>query len=318
VSAAHAVAAEVRLYDRLFAVPRPEEGAGDLAAHLNPGSLQVIRGAMLEPSLAGAAPGSHWQLERLGYFVADSEDSRAGAPVLNRTVTLRDSWQGGAEDAAADGAAATGTGIGSRERSAKAATRPAKRSRVEYRAEARARNPVLAVRFAEWPQAHGISEADADLLTGDVPTGELFESAVRAGAPAPAVARWIVNELPPALGGRDLAATPLTGPALAALVVAVESGAVSAQAARDVFAEMVERGGEPGEIIARRGLAQVSDEAAIAAIVDDVVAANPDRAAQYRGGKTALLGFFVGQVVKASDGRANPKVAQRLLAERLR
>jgi glutaminyl-tRNA synthetase len=274
---------------------------------------------MLEPSMAGAAPGSHWQLERLGYFVADVVDSRPGAPVLNRTVTLRDSWQGGAEDADARAdAAAAATGTGIRERSAKASTRPAKRSRVEYRAEARSRDPLLAARFAEWPHVHGISEADADLLTGDVPTGDLFETAVRAGAPAPAVARWIVNELPPALGGRDLAGTPLTGSGLAALVLAVESGAVSAQAGRDVFAEMVERGGEPGEIIARRGLTQLSDEAAMAAIVDDVVAANSDKVAQYRGGKTALLGFFVGQVVKASDGRANPKVAQKMLAERLR
>ena len=99
VSAHHAVPAEVRLYDRLFTVPRPEEAEGDLSEHLNPQSLQVITGAMLEPGLADAEPGSRWQLERVGYFVVDEADSRPGSPVLNRIVTLRDSWQAPAEGA---------------------------------------------------------------------------------------------------------------------------------------------------------------------------------------------------------------------------
>ena len=81
---------------------------------------------------------------------------------------------------------------------------------------------------------------------------------------------------------------------------------------------MVERGGEPDEIIADRGLSQVSDEGTVAAMVDEVIAANPDKVELYRGGKTALFGFFVGQVVRASQGRANPQVVQKVLAERLR
>ncbi|MEA2686919.1 MAG: glutaminyl-tRNA synthetase, partial [Actinomycetota bacterium] len=310
VSAAHAVAAEVRLYDRLFNVPRPEEAEGDLADLLNPASLEVVRGAMLEPSLAAAEPGSRWQLERVGYFVVDTEDSRPEAPVLNRIVTLRDSWQGGrTEDAAAP--------PDRHEKSDKAKTRPAKRSRAEYRAEARLRDPVLAARFGAWPAEHGISEGDADLLTGDVATGDLFEAAVGAGAPALTVARWIVNDLPPALGDRELTQSSLTGAGLAELVAAVESGTISGGAAKDVLAEMVDRGGDPARIIAARGLSQVSDEGALAAMVDEVIAANPDKAGLYRGGKTALLGFFVGQVIRASGGKANPQVVQKLLAARL-
>jgi glutaminyl-tRNA synthetase len=242
----------------------------------------------------------------------DPEDSRPGAPVLNRIVTLRDSWTGRAETvpppAAEDEA---------RQKSAKPSTRPPKRSRAEYRAEARQRDPVLAGRFAGWPAAHGISEADAELLTGDRATGDLFESATAAGAPGPVVARWIINELPRELGERELADIPLTGAGLGALVKAVESGTITGPAAKDVFAEMMQRGGDPDQIIAERGLAQLSDEAAIAGIVDEVLAANPDKVAQYRGGKTALSGFFVGQVVKASQGRANPQVVQKLLADRL-
>jgi glutaminyl-tRNA synthetase len=313
VSAQHAVPAEVRLYDRLFKVPRPEEAEGDLSDHLNPASLQVIAGALLEPGLADAEPGSRWQLERVGYFVVDEKDSRPGAPVLNRIVTLRDTWQA----AAADEASAA-TPPARREKSDKAKTRPPKKSRVEYRAEARLRDPVLADRLAVWPEAHGISPSDAELLTGDRATGDLFTAAIAAGAPAPAVARWIVNELPPAVGDRELADTPLTGAGLAALVAAVESGAISGAAAKDVLAEMVDRGGSPDEIIAARGLTQVSDEGAVSAMVDEVIAANPDKVELYRGGKTALFGFFVGQVVRASQGKANPQVVQKVLAERLR
>jgi glutaminyl-tRNA synthetase len=326
VSDPHAVPAEVRLYDRLFKVPRPEDAEGDFIANLNPDSLQVVAGARLEPSLAGAEPGSRWQLERLGYFVVDVRDSRpdAGALVLNRIVTLRDSWAGGAQ-AGAPGRgrpaavlpAAGPAEAEARQRSAKAATRPPRRSRSEYRAEARSRDPVLAERFARWPAAHGLSEADVDLLTGDRATGDLLEAAVASGAPAPAVARWIINEVPRELGERDLAATPLTGAALGALVQAVESGAITGPAAKEVFAELVRHGGDPAGIIEERGLAQLSDEAAIAGMVDEVLAANPDKVAQYRDGKTALSGFFVGQVVRASQGRANPQVVQKVLAERL-
>jgi glutaminyl-tRNA synthetase len=312
VSAAHAVPAEVRLYDRLFKVPRPEDDE-DLGRDLNPDSLQVVRRAMLEPSLAGAEPGSRWQLERVGYFVCDTEDSRPGAPVLNRIVTLRDSWAGRAE--AAPPAAAVEDEA--RQKSSKAKTRPPKKSRAEYRAEARQRDAVLAERFATWPAAHGISESDTDLLTGDRPTGDLFEEAVAGGAPAPAVARWIINELPRELGERPLAETPLTGAGLGALVSAVESGAITGPAAKEVFAEMARRGGDPAQIISERGLTQVSDEGAIAAMVDEVLAGNPDKVEAYRGGKTQLAGFFVGQVVRASQGKADPKVVQKVLAERL-
>jgi glutaminyl-tRNA synthetase len=92
VAAPAAVRAEVRLYDRLFRVPDPDAAGGDWMAHLNPDSLRVVRDARLEPALGAAAPGSRWQFERLGYFCADAVDSRPGAPVFNRTVTLKDSW----------------------------------------------------------------------------------------------------------------------------------------------------------------------------------------------------------------------------------
>jgi glutaminyl-tRNA synthetase len=91
VSASHAVDAEVRLYDRLFTVDQPGADDVDFLTQLNPASLEIVRGAKVEPSLADAAPGARYQFERLGYFAADP-DTRPGAPVFNRTVTLKDSW----------------------------------------------------------------------------------------------------------------------------------------------------------------------------------------------------------------------------------
>ena len=230
--------------------------------------------------------------------------------MLNRIVTLRDSWH----PPAAEEPPPRGEPL---EKSSKAKTRPPRKSRVEYRAEARLRQPVLAERLAAWPSELGISDSDADLLTADLATGDLFAAAIAAGAPAPAVARWIVNDLPPALGDRDLTDTPLTGAALAGLVRAVESGAITGAAGKEVLAVMMETGAAPERIIAERGLTQVSDEGALTAIVDEVICAHPDKAAAYRGGKTSLLGFFVGQTMKASHGSANPQVVQKLLAERL-
>jgi glutaminyl-tRNA synthetase len=301
---ARSLPAEVRLYDRLYLERRPDEGSG---GELNPDSLEVVSGARLEPSLAGAEPGSRWQLERVGYFVVDTRDSQPGAPVLNRISTLRDSWQGRSQPVEAQ----------IQRPRAKTTTRPPRKSRIEYRAEGRLRDPVLADRFATWPSMFGLAEEEVDLLTGDRATGDLFADAVHSGAPARAAARWIINELPRELGDRSLEETPLTGQGLAALLQAVESGEVTGPAAKDVFAEMVTGGGDPLQIIAARGLAQISDEGTIAGIVSEVLQANPDKVDQYRAGKTGLMGFFVGQVVRSTQGKANPQVVQRVLGARL-
>jgi glutaminyl-tRNA synthetase len=92
VSAAHALPAEVRLYDRLFSVPRPDAGEQDFKTFLNPASLQVLAGCQLEPALRTLEPGTVLQFERLGYFVADMIEHGSARPVYNRIVTLRDSW----------------------------------------------------------------------------------------------------------------------------------------------------------------------------------------------------------------------------------
>ena len=93
MSAAHAVPAEVRLYDRLFTEENPDAGEADFKTFVNPQSLVVLNNCLVEPSLANAQPGSHYQFERQGYFCVDLKDSQDGRPVFNRTVTLRDTWE---------------------------------------------------------------------------------------------------------------------------------------------------------------------------------------------------------------------------------
>ncbi len=308
VPAEESIPAEVRLYDRLYVGAHPEDGPGD---ELNPHSVEVVGGARLEPSLSGADPGSRWQLERVGYFAFDDVKSEPGAPVMNRIVTLRDSWHPGAQPATRL------TPVVPERAARKTGTRPPRKSRIEYRAEARVRDPLLADRFTAWPVMYGLTEDEVDLLTADRPIGDLFEEAVRAGAPADVTARWVINDLPREFADRPVDRTSLTGGGLAALLQLVTSGAITGLAAKEVFAEMVRNGGDPRVIIADRGLAQVSDEGTIKSIIDKVLAANPDKVEQYRGGKTGLLGFFMGQVMRSSAGKANPQVIQQLLGDRL-
>jgi glutaminyl-tRNA synthetase len=314
VDAATAVTAEVRLYDRLFKVARPEDGGGDFLAQLDPASLEIVRGARVEASLASAAAGSRWQLERVGYFAVD-QDTEAGHLVLNRIITLRDTYDKKPEVAAEPAAAA-----GDKKENAKAKTRPKSKSPIEYRAEARARDPELAAAYA---QASALIPAEsADLLTGDRATAKLFLAVAQAARPETG-AKWLINELPRALtearGGaagddaETTAAIERISPAeLGALLAAVDDGSLSSSAAKTVFVQLVATGKPFAEL---RG-ALAAPVADLGAAIDAVLAANADKAAQYRAGKTGLLGFFVGQVMKSAPG-SDAAAVNKVLRERL-
>jgi aspartyl-tRNA(Asn)/glutamyl-tRNA(Gln) amidotransferase subunit B len=116
---------------------------------------------------------------------------------------------------------------------------------------------------------------------------------------------------------RDPKDIPLDPKRLAAIVVMVKNGAISGKIAKDVFEAVYDSGREPADVVRERGLSQVTDEGAIRAAIDAVIAKNQGPYAQYKAGKTALLGFFVGQVLKASGGTASPALVNRLLKERL-
>jgi len=167
--------------------------------------------------------------------------------------------------------------------------------------------------------AYGLPEYDAGVLTQSPALADYFERvAVAAGNPK-AASNWVMGELLRVLNerGAGIEGVPLPPAALAGLIRLVDAGTVSSSIAKDVFARMYESGRSAEAIVAAEGLAQIDDETALLAIVRDVVAKHQDAVAQYRAGKQATFGFLVGQVMKGSGGKANPKLANQLLRREL-
>jgi glutaminyl-tRNA synthetase len=300
VSAAHAVDAEVRLYDRLFTSESPG-ASGDPLSELNPSSLVTVR-AKLEPSLASAAAGDRFQFERLGFFFADPIDHKPGAPVFNRTVALKDAWAKIA---------------GKAEEKPRAEEKPKAKQEAAPKPKAEAKVEVeLGGEAKRLLDKYGITADDARLLGGDAALSAFFEEAVAAHANAKAIANWVINEVRAAAKG-GLAALPVRGAAVGELCALVDAGKISGKIAKEVFAEMVKSGESPGAIVDKRGLTQVSDTAAIEAAVDAVLSENADAVARYRAGNANLLGAFVGMVMKKTGGKANPKLVNDRLRARL-
>ena len=188
---------------------------------------------------------------------------------------------------------------------------------------ARARMPELpAARWRRYMDAWGLSVEDARVLTAERSLSDYFDAAVAAygdTAAAKPLANWIQSELLRELhrDGRDPGACPIAPAHLAALVRLVDQGAISGKIAKQVFADMYRTGDPPERIIEREGLTQISDESALEAIARGVIEANPGQVAGYRGGKTKLMGFFVGQVMKQTGGQANPQLVNQVLARLL-
>ncbi len=167
---------------------------------------------------------------------------------------------------------------------------------------------------------HGLSDYDARILVSDRELADFFEEAVKAaGGEAKAVANWVTGEVLRFVknDGGSVARTRLRPQHIGSLVKLVKSGELSTTAAKDVFAEVWRSGAEPAAVMKAKGLAQVSDESAIAAAVDAVLAENPKAVADYKAGNQRALGALVGQVMKRMGGKANPAVINKVLAERI-
>jgi aspartyl-tRNA(Asn)/glutamyl-tRNA(Gln) amidotransferase subunit B len=177
-----------------------------------------------------------------------------------------------------------------------------------------------AARRARFVSDFGLSEYDARILVADRAVADYYESAVMVEpGQAKAIANWVIGDLTAALkrDNVNIGASRVGAEQLVALVRLIGGGKVSGPTAKQIFAEMWKSGGDPEAIMNTRGLAQVSDESAIAAAVEEVLAANPKVIADYRAGKKLVLGYLVGSVMKKLGGKANAAVVNRLLAERL-
>jgi len=149
------------------------------------------------------------------------------------------------------------------------------------------------------------------------PSTDSFEAAVATGAPASAVAKWTVNQVLGAAADGGVGDLPFDGGALGRLVGMIEHGELPTEAAKKAFAIMAAEGGEAAEIVAAHGLDQHVDSAQIEAIIDEVIAAHPDKVEQFRGGQQGLIGFFMGQVMGAAGSGADPRQVQERLRARL-
>jgi aspartyl-tRNA(Asn)/glutamyl-tRNA(Gln) amidotransferase subunit B len=164
-----------------------------------------------------------------------------------------------------------------------------------------------------------LSADEAFTLTNQRELADYFETAAKAAKNPRAAANWLLSELLRELKNAeiDITACKIKAEDLGGLIRLIDDQTISGKMAKEVFVEMFETGRAPGEIVKEKGLAQITDTAAIEKIVNEVIAANPKQLENYRAGKTALMGFFVGQVIKASGGKANPQTVNDILKKKL-
>ncbi len=170
---------------------------------------------------------------------------------------------------------------------------------------------------ARFSRDYGLSAYDATVLVAERATAEFFEMAAK-GRDAKAAANWVSNELAGRLNkeGKDISASPMSAMQLGAILDLIGEGTISGKIAKDLFEIVWSEGGDPRAIVETRGMKQVTDLGAIEKTVDEIIAANPDKAAQAKA-KPMLIGWFVGQVMKSSGGKANPQAVNELLKRKL-
>jgi len=187
----------------------------------------------------------------------------------------------------------------------------------EFVAEQQSLLPELpAAKRERFVAQYGLPQQDAAVLTANRAVADYYEGVVHAGAEAKAAANWVMGEV---LGDAKDHAEALRVPAgsLAQLIGLVKGGTLSHQAGKRVFTELANRGGDPRTIAEALGVIQVADSNVVAGWVTEVLSAHPTEVGRFKTGETKLMAFFVGQVMKTSKGKADPKLAQRVLEERL-
>jgi aspartyl-tRNA(Asn)/glutamyl-tRNA(Gln) amidotransferase subunit B len=166
---------------------------------------------------------------------------------------------------------------------------------------------------------YGLPEYDADQLAAERSTADWFEETVKAGGKPKTVANWMMGELMRLLNeeNRSIEECPIRPAQLAEMIKLVDDGTISGKIAKSIFEEMYGTGKSAGEIVREKGLTQISDSGVIEKAVDEVISKHPGEAERFRGGDEKLIGFFVGQVMKATKGKANPQMVNELLKKKL-
>ena len=284
---------ELRLYDRLFKDEAPE-GLEDI----NPNSLQVIKNALIEPAVITEKPDERFQFERQGYFYADPVDYTDEKPVFNKIVGLKDSWD-------------------KKKKEAKKAPK-AKAKKEQIDGEVLPMTEAEQALFDKYTGELKLNSEVANTLARDEKLSSFYEETLSELNSPVALANMVSNEVARELKEKEITELKFSPKQVAELIKMVEDEIISTKIAKQVFEEMIKNGERPKAIVEAKGLVQISDPAVIAPIIDEVMAKNPDNVEKFRAGNNKLLGFFVGQVLKATQGKGNPKVVNALVAEKLK
>ena len=295
VEAKSAKKAEVRLYDRLYNVEAPE-GIDDI----NPDSLKIISNALIEPAVITERPDERFQFEREGYFYADPIDYSDEAPVFNKIVSLKDSW-------------------GKKKKAPQKAQKEQKSQtkKVQVDGEVAAMSAEEQLLFDKYTAELKLNSEVANTLARDVKLSQFYEEALSVHNSPVNIANIVANEVARELKNKEISELKFTPQQIAEIIKMVDDETISTKIAKQVFEEMAEIGEDPVQIVEAKGLRQISDPAEILPIIDEVIAKNPDNVQKYKEGNTKLFGFFVGQVLKATGGKANPKVVNALVTKQL-
>ncbi len=292
VSAAEAKEVEVRLYDRLFSSEAPE-GIEDI----NPESLKVIKNALIEPAVIMEKPDERFQFERQGYFYADPIDYTDEKPVFNKIVGLKDSW--GKKKKVAD-------------------TPKSQDKKVQIDGEVIAMNEAQKILFDKYTSELGLNSEVANTLARDENLSSFYEETLSVLNSPVNLANIVVGEVARELKEKQVSQLKFNAKQIAELIKMVDDTTISNKIAKQVFEEMAKSGKNPTQIVEDKGLVQISDPSIILPIIDEVIAKNPDNVTKFKAGNNKLLGFFVGQVLKATGGKANPKVVNELVIKKLK
>ena len=302
VSANHAKQVEVRIYDRLYLIENPD-GPEDL----NPDSLETLTNCFIEPAVAEEKPDERYQFERQGYFYVDPIDSVDGKLVFNRIVPLKDSWSKTSKTAAPKATPQN-----------EQAKKPVVKKPPASKQEVSALTQEAEARLNRFQSELGLNAEVAVILTKDDDLSNLFESVLAVYNNPNSVGNWIANELSRELKDKKFDELLFDASQLAELIKLIDKGTISGKIAKEIFAQMLEKGGNPIDIVEAKGLIQINDSAQLEPIIDKIIKNNPDNVSKFKEGRTNLLGFFVGQVIKETGGKANPKLVSDLLLEKLK
>ena len=279
---------EVRLYDRLYNNEAPD-GIEDI----NPNSLKVIKNALIEPSVLPEKIGVRFQFERHGYFFADPIDYSDETPVFNKIVSLKES--------------------SSQKRKVSQNKPKLQAKKVQIDGEVTPMTQEEEVLFEKYTNELKLNSEVANTLARDKQLSSLYEEALTTYSSPINIANLITNEVARELKNKSIDELKFTPKQIATLIKMVDDKTISTKIAKQVFEEMSKNGEEPTQIVESKGLIQISDPAVILPIIEDIIAKNPENVEKYRAGNSKLFGFFVGQVLKATGGKANPKVVNELL-----